>query len=166
VVVCNNTTFGTAITGVTDNQANSYARAGVASDPNGGVTEIWYAKNARPGVTTIVVSWTGGGVAGCGFYDLSGTSSTAPLDAVASLNNQSSSAAPAGPAITPIGAGDVVVSAIATAHDTISVAGGFSLDALTFGDGFAHELNASTAIQKPAWTSAAGTWCGVSAAFR
>jgi hypothetical protein len=161
--------IGATVTSVTDNKTNSYVSAGTrGTDTHGGDCEIWYAKNAATGITSVTVNYSGAAnSAGCGFYDIGGADTVSPLDAYNSLSNQAVSGSLSGPSVTPGSSGDCILTCVATGGTASAPGGGFTLDASTNGDGFAHELDATISAQTPTWTqSPTDTWCGATAAFK
>ena len=90
-----------AITTVVDG-TNAYVSAGTAASVAGSADlEVWYAKNAVTGITSITPSWSGGGNGVFVIYDIQGADPYNPVDGYSSLSNQATAQNFNGPAVTP-----------------------------------------------------------------
>lgn len=81
------------VTSIVDNApggSSVYVSANArATTSNGDVDQIWYAPNVKAGVTEITISWGSGSDGQVWAEEFFGLSTSAPLDQVAVLNNQS-----------------------------------------------------------------------------
>ena len=161
---------GDYVTAITDNQGNAYAPVSQSCDSTwgAGVCGIWYAANARPGVTSITItSAINSSFDDANVYDVSGAASS-PLD-TATISGDQTSNVPFGPPITPSTSGGIIVSNVGVWSNTItSVDSPFVFDPQDQNNGWAHVTNNSTGTYSPVWHISGGAyeWAGISAAFK
>jgi len=165
-VVAANTNIGDVISSVTNNQGDVYVSVGcTASGGSGG--EMWYAKNAHAGITTITVNRsTGTGNFGIADYDVAGASTTAPLDQHTCISSQTSTTNPIGPTIVTAATTNVALSVLCSSGSASAVAGPFTLDPVSSAGGSAaHAANVTPGTYSPSWSTGAFGWGGITASF-
>lgn len=156
---------GDVISSVTNNQGDTYVSVGcTAVGGTGG--EMWYAKNAHTGITSITINRsTGTSNFGMADYDIAGASTTAPLDQYACLSSQTSTTNPVGPSITTTATSNVVIGLLCSSGLASAVAAPFTLDAVNSnGGGGAHSTN-TAGTYAPSWSTGAFGWGGITASF-
>jgi hypothetical protein len=152
---------------------NTYVSASAFSKAtNAGGIDIYYAFNSKAGASTI--TWVSNGNCNASnfwFFEVSGMATSSPLDAVAVVNNPSSSTTITAPTVTTTKTRGFVVS-MATAKNSIidyppsnSI---FSQPYLTdFGDAAAIYFPVATGSYGGGWIqNVSGTYCASTAAFK
>jgi len=160
-----------ALTSITDNVGNAYAKAGAAQAADStGATGIWYAKNIAAGATTLTVtpnaSVTNAGIV---IWEFSGADSSAPLDQSAFMSNQASSATPSAPAVNTTSAKEAVISVAITTQAVTGIASGnnFTSDTSLLANGWAHLITSSTGAYGAQWNeNPAGTYASCTVSFK
>jgi Putative Ig domain len=161
---------GDYVTRITDNQGNTYVPVSPTCDTTwgAGVCGIWYAANARAGVTRITInSAMDSSYNDANIYDVSGAASS-PLDR-ATISGDQTSDVPLGPAITPSSAGGIIISNVGVWSNTLtSVDSPFVFDPQDQNNGWAHVTNDTIGTYTPAWriSGASFEWAAISAAFK
>lgn len=169
----------TTVSSITDNGGtpNTYVQtpSAQAADLTRGLTDVWSAKNALSGATTVTVTFSQtGGEKNIWVWEVSGMDTSSPVDLAVGLNTVTSSASPVGAAVTTTNANDFVVGIILPDAQAITVnpkagneftAGG-DITAVSEGAG-ASLIAASATTHTPQW-DAAGLTSGVAstAAFK
>jgi hypothetical protein len=163
----------TTLLSVTDNAGNAYFEAGAARAVDtaaGSVADIWYARNSVAGATSITItpsaSVSNGGAV---VWEFSGVDTTAPLDQVAMLNSQPSTATPVGAAVTTTAASEAVISLAAVSGGVTGISPGNPFtSAFTLNqDGWAHLIAPSGGTYAAQWNqSPAGTYASSTVSFR
>jgi hypothetical protein len=163
----------TIIATITDNIGNNYAEAGAVRSfdtGSGSVADIWFARNSKPGATTLTISPSSTvSTASAVIWEYSGVNTTAPVDGVAVLNSQSASTAPKGASITTAYSNEVVISLAGGAGSITGISTGnpFVNDATTNNDGWAHLVTTSAGTSSAQWSqSPSGTFASSTAAFK
>lgn len=159
-----------AVTAVTDNAGNTYARANgsraVNTQENFGV-EIWYAANATAGATRIVAA--ANVIYGVVVWEVAGITSATPLGNTSKLDNQAATNTPDGAPITTTTVGEFVVSIVIVQLAVSNIlSAGFTNDENVFMNGWAH-MTSNTAppgTYTAEWNATNGIYCASSAAFR
>jgi hypothetical protein len=156
----------TSASAVTDSKGNSYKRAGVPTPNSGGnrPLEVWYAANATTGITTVTITFSGGGTIAVGIYDCSGADTNNPLAAYSQSGiDQPATTNPVGPTVqVPTGGGIL----IAVINASATIASPFTLDGSGLGEGFGSDVNVSSGTFTPSWTISSSTWDGITVAFK
>ena len=100
-------------------------------------------------------------------WEVSGIATTAPLDAVAVLDDQPSTGTPVGAPTTTTAAGDFVIEVADLAGFWTGVDAPFVQDIMLANDGWAHlgTADAPPGTYQAMWTATADTYCATSAAF-
>jgi hypothetical protein len=162
----------TTISSITDNVGNSFVEAAGARSVDaaaGSLVDIWYARNAAAGSTTIMInpvaSLQNTGVV---IWELSGADPNAPLDQASALNSQPSSASPLGAPVVTQSANEVVLSLAAVAGNVTGIASGnsFIADSALKGNGWAHLITTSAGTYSAAWVqNPPGTYSASTVSF-
>jgi hypothetical protein len=170
IVVAVEPTNTNTVTAITDDAGNAYvpvpnARATETADTLG--IELWYAKNSKPGATTITPQASP--LYGSVMWEVANIRTTNPLDIATTLDDGPSTNAPTGAAITTSVTGELVVSVTIVAHQVTTPANtAFTTDHRTFGNGWAHLTDpaAPPGTYQAHWDqSNPGGFCASSAAF-
>ena len=162
----------TIIATITDSAGNAYAEAGAARSIDtaaGSMVDIWYARNSKPGATTVTITPSSSVAnAGAVIWEFSGLSVTAPLDGVAVLNSQSASATPTAASVTTRSDNEVVFSLASVAGSVTGILSGnpFVNDSTLNSGGWAHLIASSAGPLAAQWNqSPAGTYASTTASF-
>ncbi|MGZ3792763.1 MAG: hypothetical protein ACXVCP_10460 [Bdellovibrio sp.] len=165
-----------SVVSISDNASggsNSYVTANARASYGGawaGSTEIWYAKNIKAGATSITVTLNGSASADMWVLEVSGMSTTAPLDSAAVTNDAVLSGnTTAGSSLTVSNPGELVVSVIVldTSVTGIHSGNGFTALGITNGNNAAYRFSPSAGSYGAVWdTSVSGHYCSSTAAFK
>jgi len=163
----------TTITAITDNVGNSYTEAGASRAIDTGahtVSDIWYAKNSLSGATSLTitpsVAVSNGLVV---IWEFGGIDRTAPLDQVATLNNQPSTNLVSGATITTSSSIEAIVAIAVVGGGVSGIASGnaFTNDSTLQGNGWAHLITSSTGAYTAQWPqNPANTFAASTASFK
>ena len=130
------------VTGMTDNAGNTYAEAGNSRsvDSANDIADIWYAKNSRPGATSITITPSASGMGAATIWEFSGVDTVSPLGQTAVLNSQPATTTPVGASVTTNTPNQVIISLMTPAGSPSGILPGnpFNADSLNFGVGWAH----------------------------
>jgi len=141
------------ISSVVDSKSNPYAL--VAKTTNGSTifVEVWMAKAATTGVTSVTVTFSGGGTAQILVYDLSGADANNPLGATAILDGTAYSATNlVGPRVGHPGSNGIVISWGHFNAAPSAVGGGFTGDLLNTNNAAAYQTFSTGGSFTPSWT--------------
>lgn len=134
------------------------------------MAEIWFAPNVRAGATVLRVTPNPAGTRGTAMiWQFTGADATAPLGQVSRLNNQASSATPAGAAVTTQTGREVVISILNIPSVATGIASGnlFTAPSIVNGRGWAHLLTASSGTYSARWsTTVARTYSSSTVSFK
>jgi hypothetical protein len=168
---------GDNLLSVSDNQGNSYVSTGQhGTSLDGGECWIFYAANAKPGVTSITFNTaTNGNFDDANVYDVSGAASS-PLDSAANISNQHQSSFGnfSGASVTASTSGGIIVANLGIESNTITgTLTPWVFDPQDENNGWAHLLNSTSGTFAPTWTTnqseasgGVGYWGGTTAAFK
>lgn len=163
------------ITGVTDSSGcNTYVAIPAAHATNvalGDDLQIYYAKDSCPQADTISVASTMGPVHAAVIWEVAGIRTDDPMDTAAALDDQPTTSAPFGPALTTGGDGEFVVAAAMVDNNAPRTHAGneFTNDQTTNGNGWAHltDPHAPAGVHQAQWDQTPpGAYCATAAAFR
>jgi hypothetical protein len=166
----------TTLNAVRDNQGNQYMSVGTSGDGNlGGESFIFYAPNAKPGVTSITLTMVGQNQTNDAVvYDISGAASQ-PLDNATSLSFQDEpNFGPfSGPSIRANTSGGIIIANVGIDSNNITgVESPWTFDPQDENNGWAHVLNAPAGTYTPTWTTdqseqpgGVNQWGAIAAAF-
>ncbi len=167
---------GTTLNAVSDSQGNQYMSVGTSGDGNlGGESFIFYAPNAKPGVTSITLTMVGQNQTNDAVvYDISGAASQ-PLDNATSLSFQDEpNFGPfSGPSIRANTSGGIIIANVGIDSNNITgVESPWTFDPQDENNGWAHILNAPAGTYTPTWTTdqseqpgGVNQWGAIAAAF-
>jgi hypothetical protein len=130
--------------------------------------EIWYAKNVRPGATSLAILMSASVTFEAWVAEFSGASTTSPLDTGAVANSQPATTVITAPTVTPSAPNAVVLSVAASCGAISAVAAGSPFHALATknGEDAAYFVASKIGAYGAVWTSSRGTWNGSTAAFK
>lgn len=153
------------VTGITDDApagTSTYVSAGErAVDTScGNTTEIWYARNAQPGATSVKIAMSASVTFEAWAAEFSGLSTTSPLDTGAVASSQPSTTTIDAPTVTPSVPNALVVSVAAScgAISGLAAASPFRALPIKGGEDTAYYVAPTIAAYGPVFTSSSGTW--------
>jgi hypothetical protein len=158
------------VDGVSDSGGNTYERVPQSRAVNIGksAVEVWVASAVH--ADTVKISVDGSMVGAAVAWEVENLAAQDPIAAVETEDAQPSTTAPRGASIETSARGQFVVSILIVANfvDSI-VAGDFTNDQTTFGNGWAHltDDDAAPGVYQAQWSQPmTGTSCATSVAFR
>jgi hypothetical protein len=156
---------------VIDNGGNTYVQVPGARSVYSTTLakEIWYAKNSRPGATSITISpFPDGGNGAAVIWEFSGADADSPLDRAAVLDTQPPATSPVGASVTTTTPGSLVVTILGSLGSLAGLAPGsaFSADALFFGAGWAHRIAGGPGAYAAQWSTTLDGHHSVTASFK
>jgi hypothetical protein len=159
------------ITDITDNSpsgSNTYESAGLRSvAPSCQASEIWYARDTKPGATSVTVSLGTGANLAVWALEVSGMAASGGLD-IGQATNGGPTTTITAPAITPSGSPALIVSAVGSCGTIGSLAGGSSfiaLPILAYNDS-AYFIATAHGAYGPVFENTDSGWNASVAAFR
>jgi hypothetical protein len=133
-------------------------------------TEIWYAKDSKPGATTVTVNLSSAPPsAQVWVLEVAGLSTTAPYDTGGVATDRSPSSIVDAPAVTPSVPDALVVSVVIMGDHVNGIHSGNPFTALPnqYGNDAAYLIASSSGTYGASWDSTnSGTFCGSTAAFK
>jgi len=160
-----------SITSITDNGGNVYAQAGDARSTYGSLlmSDLWYAKNSKPGATAITIRPNVTDNAGAAvIWEFSGIDTISPLGATATLDDQPAATTAAAAAVTTSSPNELVISVLGPVGNILGLAAGspFTRDMLFYGNGWAHHVAPTPGRYGPVWSIAGGEHHSSTVSFR
>lgn len=135
--------------------------------------DIWYAKNSKPGATTITITRnpTGIGISDIvGFvFEVSGADIISPVQQVGIVNDGVSTSTPSGGSVTTNLIQTFIASVLFTDSTTQIIHAGneFTIGVIENGNASAYLIGKTTGVHTPQWdTSVSGAFCSSTVAFR
>jgi hypothetical protein len=130
--------------------------------------EIWYAKNVRPGTTSVAILMSASVTFEAWVAEFSGASTTSPLDTGAAASSQPATTVITAPTVTPSVPNAVVLSVAASCGAISGLAAGSPFHALATknGEDAAYYVASQTGAYGAVWSTSGGTWNGSTAAFK
>lgn len=160
------------ISGVSDNANNNYVQAGNARaiDTSANeIVDIWYAKDSRPGATSITVTPNPLGTTGAAvIWEFANVDRNAPLGQTSTLNSQPATTSPVGASVTTASPPEVIVSVMSPSGQLAGLRAGnpFVSDSLLFGVGWAHLIANTAGTYAPQWDASSSTYAASTASFK
>jgi hypothetical protein len=171
----NNGGGASTITGISDNApggTNGYTQIpgarSVDSTPNDNM-DLWYAKNSKPGATTVTITPSASTSGTAVVWEFSGVDTVAPLDKAAVLNSQAATTTPSGAPVTISSANEAIVSAANVQGSVLGIHAGdaFTGDSTVNGNGWAHLITSTVGTYAPHWdNTVAGSYASSAASFK
>jgi hypothetical protein len=155
---------------VVDSASNVYVSANLRSTAQDQDSEIWFARDAHPGATSVTVTVSGGSAATAQVWVLeaSGLAATGGIDDGQATSNGDASTTIVAPTVTPSGVPALIVAAVGSNGNVGGIAQGNPFVALPIEDdnGAAYYIATDGGTFGPVFGNTDQAWNASVAAFR